>query len=140
MRIKNNITPKELPHANSGFYEAEILYKHKVDGSLTDDIENAMCNADGMPLIVEIRPSTETLASVVTPCKPLTLSPADPSSRAICLEQFGMLNKKASMPTLMLDRIDAVRYAENVSIAMQNSINAAKSSLTLPTPEPSKPE
>lgn len=140
MRKKNNITPKELPHANSGFYEAEILYKHKVDGSLTDDVENAMCNADGMPLIVEIRPSTETLASVVTPCKPLTLSPADPASRAICLEQFGMLNKKVSMPTLMLDRIDAVRYAENVSIAMQKSINSAKSSLSVPTPEPSKTE
>lgn len=56
---------------------------------------------------------------------PFTLSPNDPMSRTQCLEVFGMLNKRPSSPISLVDKMDASKYAENVSGAISNAISSA---------------
>lgn len=123
---KQNIVPLSAhPHLESGFYATEPHYQSKVDGSDTTDITEALMDYDGNPLVVDYKPTTMIMAEIANPPKPLTLSPADPMSRAQCFEVFGMLNKRPSSPISMVDKMEAHGYAERVSGAISRSLQSA---------------
>lgn len=125
MHKQNKVPLSVHPHLESGFYATEPHYQSKVDGSDTTDITDAMQDYDGNPLVVDYKPTTKIMLDIANPPKPLTLSPADPISRAQCFEVFGMLNKRPSSPISLLDKVEAHGYAERVSGAISRSIQTA---------------
>ena len=125
MHKQNKVPISAHPHMESGFYATEPHYQSKADGSDTTDITDAMQDYDGNPLVVDYKPTTKIMPEIANPPKPLTLSPADPISRAQCFEVFGMLNKRPSSPISMLDKMEAHGYAERVSGAISRSIQSA---------------
>lgn len=140
MHKQNIVELTDNPHLNSGFYEVEVHYQSKVDGRVTTDVTKAITDCDGNPLVLDYVPSTKVMASIANPPKPLTLSPADPISRAQCFEVFGMLNKRPSSPISMVDKMEAHGYAERVSGAISRSIQSAVEAVSSsPIPSPSNP-
>lgn len=125
MHKQNKVPLSAHPHLESGFYATEPHYQSKSDGSDTTDITDAMLDYDGNPLVVDYKPTTKIMPEIANPPKPLTLSPADPISRAQCFEVFGMLNKRPSSPISMVDKMEAHGYAERVSGAISRSIQSA---------------
>ena len=137
MHKQNKVPLSAHPHLESGFYATEPHYQSKIDGSDTTDITEAMQDYDGNPLVVDYKPTTKIMAEIANPPKPLTLSPADPISRAQCFEVFGMLNKRPSSPISMLDKMEAHGYAERVSGAISRSIQSALDAVNSSNPSPS---
>lgn len=136
MHKQNIVLLSAHPHLESGFYATEPHYQSKVDGSDTTDITEAMLDYDGNPLVVDYKPTTKIMAEIANPPKPLTLSPADPISRAQCFEVFGMLNKRPSSPISMVDKMEAHGYAERVSGAISRSLQSAVNAVSS-SPSPS---
>lgn len=128
---KRNIVPlSEHPHLDSGFFSSDAVYQSKSDGIETTDINEALLDYDGKPLVVEYRATTKIMPEISNPPKPLTLSPSDPFSRAQCFEVFGMLNKRPSSPISMVDKMEAHGYAERVSGAISRSLQSAVNSVS----------
>lgn len=125
MRKINVVIATDKPHLLSCFYKTLPQYRHRDTYELTDDVTVSINDIDGNPIVVETKPTTIVLDVISSPPKPLSFSPCDPVARASCFEVFGMLNKKQSSPTIMLDRMQAQRYADNVSIALDAQLKQA---------------
>lgn len=125
MRKINVVIATDKPHLLSCFYKSLPQYRHRDTYELTEDVTLAVKDIDGNPIVVETKPTQIVLDIITSPPKPLSFSPCDPVARASCFEIFGMLNKKPSSPTIMLDRMQAQRYADNVSVALDAQLRQA---------------
>lgn len=142
MRKINVVIATDKPHLSSSFFKTIPLYRHCDTYELTEDATLAISDIDGNPIVVESKPTTIVLDVITSPPKPLSFSPCDPVARSSCFEVFGMLNKKQSSPTIMLDRMQAQRYADNVSLALDAQLKQAiaKSETIIPVVTPKNTE
>lgn len=120
---KNKIVCPEYPHDDSFFYKSEVRYRSKTDGNLTTDVNDAVTDMNGVPVVVSIDASSNPDDSAIRVRSSFTLNPKDPVSRSACRSNFALLNKKDSSANFYMDKIDAQNYANNVSSALSKNIS-----------------
>ncbi len=118
----NKITPKDVPHENSFFYKASVVYLCE-DGTETIDPTKATLDRFGQPYLLRRVASSELLDICVSPPSKASLSPSDPVSRSSVLSSVNDFSSKSSFPQIYMDKFRVATYADNSVNAFVNNLS-----------------
>lgn len=118
----NKIIPKDVPHENSSFYKASVVYLAE-DGSETTDPTKATLDRFGQPYLLRRVGSSDLLDICVSAPSKSSLSPSDPVSRSSVLSSVNDFSSKSSFPQIYMDKFRVASYAENSVNAFVNNLS-----------------